>query len=78
MKFRHSGILVQSLNRAVTQYQKLGFHQKGPIETLMVQKMVDPFGNVIELIQGEYHPHIAVNWVADKDGNWIEIVEEKG
>ena len=40
-----------------------------------MQKMKDDEGNVIELIEGNYHPHIAVNWLEDEDGNWIEIVE---
>jgi catechol 2,3-dioxygenase-like lactoylglutathione lyase family enzyme len=47
------------------------------VETLLVQKMRDEAGNVIELIEGNYHPHIAVNWLEDEDGNWIELVEVK-
>jgi hypothetical protein len=39
--------------------------------------MRDSRGNVIELIEGNYHPHIAVNWLEDEDGNWIELVEVK-
>jgi catechol 2,3-dioxygenase-like lactoylglutathione lyase family enzyme len=39
--------------------------------------MRDDEGNVIELIEGNYHPHIAVNWLEDEDGNWIELVEVK-
>jgi hypothetical protein len=37
--------------------------------------MRDRNGSTIELIEGNYHPHIAVNWVSDEDGNWIELVE---
>lgn len=39
--------------------------------------MTDSKGGMVELIEGAYHPHVAVNWVADEDGNWIELVEEK-
>lgn len=39
--------------------------------------MIDGHGQMIELIEGNYHPHIAVNWVEDEDGNWIELVEVK-
>jgi hypothetical protein len=39
--------------------------------------MKDEKGNVIELIEGKYHPHLAVNWLEDEDGNWIELVEDK-
>lgn len=49
----------------------------GRVEILKAQKMRDQYGRVIELIQGNYHPHIAVNWLGDEDGNWIELVEDK-
>ena len=32
-------------------------------------------GQVVELFEGNYDYHIAVNWVRDEDGNLIEIVE---
>ena len=77
MLLRHSGILVKNLEKAVNDYRRLGFQKMGKVEKLKVQKMQDEDGRTIELIQGNYHPHIAVNWLEDKDGNWIEIVEEK-
>ena len=49
----------------------------GRVEILKAQKMRDEYGQVLELIQGNYHPHIAVNWVTDEDGNWMELVEER-
>lgn len=32
---------------------------------------------MIELVQGNWHPHIAVNWFEDLDGNYVEVVNEK-
>lgn len=53
----------------------MGFTPIEPVETLRVQKMRDKQGNVIELVQGNWHPHIAVNWYEDSDGNYIECVK---
>lgn len=39
--------------------------------------MTDLKGNVIELVQGNWPPHLAVNFYDDADGNRIEVVEEK-
>ena len=68
--FRHTGILVKSLKEAEPIYRALGFL---PIshEKLEVLKMEDERGNVIELVQGKWKPHIAVNWYADPDGNLV-------
>jgi len=38
--------------------------------------MEDEAGNVIELVQGNWHPHIAVTWYSDPDGNYVEVVNE--
>mgnify|MGYP001615278597 CR=1 FL=1 len=72
---RHAGILVKDLDEAAIIYQALGFK---PIsrEKLEVIKMADEDGKLIELVQGEnWHPHIAVNWYSDGQGNYIEVVE---
>ena len=45
------------------------------MEILKTVKMKDSQGQVVELFEGNYDPHIAVNWVRDEDGNLIEIVE---
>jgi hypothetical protein len=66
---------VKNLGKAVATYRKLGFEPVGPPEILRVRKIVDSAGQMIELIEGNYHPHIAVNWLEDEDGNWIELVE---
>jgi len=29
-----------------------------------------------EICEGDYNPHVAVDWVRDEDGNLIELVEE--
>lgn len=39
-------------------------------------KMADPTGKVIELVQGNWHPHIAVNWYDDGQGNRVECVRD--
>ncbi len=73
---RHVGILVKDLEESMKQYKALGFSQCASIETLRVVKMKDCEGNMIELVCGNWNPHIAVNWVADRDGNLIEVVEK--
>jgi len=73
---RHAGILVKSLERATKEYQALGFTPLEPIETLRVQKMTDRNGAMIELVEGNWHPHIAVNWYETEGGNYVETVKE--
>jgi hypothetical protein len=73
---RHAGILVKSLERSIQTYRGLGFEPIEPIETLRVQKMSDSSGRVIELVEGNWNPHIAVNWYADEDGNYVETVKQ--
>jgi hypothetical protein len=75
---RHAGILVKDLEAATGIYQALGFQPLEPIETLRVQKMTDSNGAMIELVEGNWHPHIAVNWYEDQDGNYIEAVTDTG
>lgn len=76
MTLRHCGILVKCLERATVDYKRLGFLPVGPVEHLRVQKMRDVNGGVIELVQGNWQPHIAVNWYEDDDKNLIETVRE--
>ena len=77
MTLRHAGILVKNLEEAIKTYQILGFTPLEPIETLRVMKMTDSTGATIELVEGRWHPHLAINWYADDDGNYIEVVHEK-
>jgi len=73
---RHSGILVKDLEKAKATYLSLGWLEVSR-EKLEVLKMTDLKGNVIELVQGNWPPHLAVNFYDDADGNRIEVVEEK-
>lgn len=73
---RHAGVLVKDLESAIDEYRRLGFSPL-EIETLRVCKMTDGNGNTIELVQGNWHPHLAVNWYEDDSGNYIETVEER-
>ena len=73
---RHAGILVKNLERARAIYQKMGFEPLEPIEMLRIQKMTDCNGAMIELVEGNWHEHIAVNWYETEDGNYIETVKE--
>ena len=73
---RHTGILVKNLEEATKTYQTMGFKLLEPVETLRVQKLIDINGNVFELVEGNWHRHIAVDWYEDDDRNCIEIVKE--
>ena len=73
---RHAGILVKDLNQARKTYESLGFQALEPVEHLRVLKMTDATGAMIELVEGHWHPHVAVNWYETEDGNYIEIVKE--
>lgn len=73
---RHVGILVENLEEARKTYETLGFKQFCPIENLKVLKMADENGALIELVQGNWPAHIAVNWYSDGQGNRVEVVEE--
>lgn len=39
--------------------------------------MKDRKGRVMELLQGNWHPHVAVEWWEDESGNYIEFVGRK-
>ncbi len=71
---RHAGILVKNLEEAKEIYSQLGFREVNR-EKLEVLKMQDEAGNLIELVCGNWHPHIAVNWFDDGQGNYIEEVK---
>ena len=73
---RHVGILVKDLEKAKQMYLSLGFREIER-ERLEVIKMCDVSGNTIELVKGNWKPHVAVNWYSDGQGNLIEVVEEK-
>lgn len=72
---RHAGILVKDLEAEIKNWQAIGFEPL-EIETLRVCKMTDKNGATIELVEGNWHPHIAVNWYEDDNGNYIETVKD--
>ena len=61
---RHAGILVENLEESIQTYQKAGFEPL-EVEVIRVCKMTDKNGATIELVEGNWHPHIAVNWYDD-------------
>ena len=73
---RHVGVKVDSIEQGIRDYTILGFEVCAPVEKVKVQKMKDKNGGMIELIEGNYNPHIAVNWFEDTSGNLIEVVRE--
>lgn len=75
---RHVGVKVNNIRDGVKDYERLGFKICAPVEVVRVQKMIDRKGGMIELIEGNYNPHVAVNWFEDSSGNLIELVTEEG
>ena len=73
---RHAGILVKDLGVEVTIYKSLGFTVVAR-EKLEVVKMVDDKGQMIELVEGNWHPHIAVDWYETPSGNYVEVVKDE-
>jgi hypothetical protein len=55
----------------------MGFKPIGEVENLRAIKLRDEKGAVIELIQGNWHDHLAVNFYEDEDGTFLEVVEVK-
>ena len=78
MTLRHTGKLVRNLEESQKIYEKLGFKQLEPVEHLRVVKLADINGRMIELVEGNWHDHIAVNFYKDPDDNTIETVEHLG
>lgn len=64
---------MKDLKQAIQDYHSLGFEVVAR-ETLRVVKMQDSCGNMIELVKGNWKPHIAVNWYEDTSGNLVEVV----
>lgn len=73
---RHAGILVKDLEASIKQWQAIGFEPL-EVEALRVCKMTDKNGACIELVEGNWHPHLAVNWYETREGFYIETVEDK-
>ena len=73
MKLRHVGIVVKDINESVKLYKKMGFKVLER-DTLKVVKMIDSDANVFELVQGKWHPHLAINFYEDENKNFMEVV----
>ena len=73
---RHAGILVKDLEASIKMWEAIGFKTL-EVEMLTVCKMTDKNGAMIELVQGNWHDHIAVNWYETPEGFYIETVEDK-
>ncbi len=65
-KLRHTGILVTNLHQAEEFYRSLGFKtflkskEKWDGQELEIYKMVDWSGGTLELVKGNWHPHLAI------------------
>ena len=72
---RHVGIQTTDLERDIRHWQAVGFE---PLEVLEFRfcKVVNKWGVMMELIEGDYDPHFSVTWHRDENGNLFEIVEE--
>ena len=75
MAIRHVGIKVRDLGESVKEYMRIGFIPYCDPEVIYLQKM-ERDGVIIELIEGNYDPHVSVDWFRDANGNLIEMVRE--
>ena len=71
-RLRHVGIVVKDLGKAIQIYQAMGF-KVVETETIMVAKLEDADGKTFELLQGNWKPHIAVNFYEDENV-FLEVV----
>ena len=74
-KIRHVGIQTTDMEQSIEAWRGRGFE---PLEVKDFRccKVVNKDGMVMELIEGDYDPHISVNWVRDEDDNLFELVEK--
>lgn len=64
---------MKDLRQSIQDYKALGFEVVDR-ETLRVVKMQDSCENMIELVKGNWKPHLCVNFYETLDGNYIEVV----
>ena len=74
-EIRHVGVQSTDLERDIKTWQAAGFE---PLEVKEFRccKVVSKFGVTMELIEGDYDAHLAVNWYRDENDNLFELVEE--
>ncbi len=65
LNIRHTGIVVENANDAIVYYAKMGFtvdswgHEEWNGRRIQIAKMIDQDGNILELIQGDWFPHVS-------------------
>ena len=69
---RHIGIIVSDLEKSQKIYEMMGFDEIDR-ENFRVVKMRDEEGSVIELIEGEFHEHVCVNFYETVPGQYLEV-----
>jgi len=74
-EIRHVGVVVKDIKEAERIYKILGFKVVGRSK-LLVTKMEDSKGNLLELVQGKWHPHLAITFYQDPSGNYMEVVKK--
>ncbi len=78
-KIRHLGLVVTDLKQALRFYQRFGFvklikrgsTERWGKEELKVLKLIKSKGEILELIQGNWKPHIALTMISKEDF-WID------
>jgi catechol 2,3-dioxygenase-like lactoylglutathione lyase family enzyme len=89
---RHWGIPCQNLERSISWYRHFGVHDLqfsteiwttdfyktgGTEHKLKIVKMRDDSGNILELIQNDWKPHIALTlYEGTMDDLWLEFAKE--
>ena len=69
---RHIGIIVSDLEKSRQAYGMLGFKEIYR-SNFTVAKMKDANGSIIELIEGEFHEHVCVNFYETEPGQYLEV-----
>ena len=69
---RHIGIIVSDLEKSKEAYEMMGFEEIHR-ESFRVIKMRDKEGLIFELIEGEFHGHVCVNFYETESGQYLEV-----
>jgi len=73
---RHVGIQTTDMQRDIELWRSAGFEVM-ELKQFKCCKVVNADGLTMELIEGDYDPHLSVNWVRDESDNLFELVELK-
>ena len=74
-ELRHVGIQSTDLEHDIRHWQSIGFEPL-EVKTFRCCKVTNKFGVTMELIEGDYDPHLSVNWYRDANDNLFELVEK--